>query len=230
MLEQVEHAPERMIDHVVERFRLRIERRHRRIDDRARLGHRRHAADMAEMQRRFAQHQHDAARAPSARRRRRARSGSAVTPVAISAIVLIEHGAITMPRCVERSARAGRARCRCSACTTSASASTSATFRLVSAASVVCPAREMIRCVSMLGRTQQFEQPDAIDRAGRAGDPDDQALRLCCVGARHGGTSSRTFAKSRHVRGRHAEMAVQHARHSRSARPASRGTRSGRTK
>src|SRR5882724_860852 len=49
-VEQVEHAPERVIDHLFERLRLRIECRNRRIDDCAGLGDGGHLADVAKME------------------------------------------------------------------------------------------------------------------------------------------------------------------------------------
>ena len=60
-VEQVEHAPDRMIDDVVERLRPVVERRHDRADHRPHLRQLRHRPQMAGVQRRLANAEHQPA-------------------------------------------------------------------------------------------------------------------------------------------------------------------------
>ena len=60
-VEQVEHAADRVVNHVVERLGLVVESRHRRGDDRAHFGERRHVAQVNGVQRRFARQQNELA-------------------------------------------------------------------------------------------------------------------------------------------------------------------------
>jgi hypothetical protein len=60
-VEQVEQAPDGMVDEFVERAGPGVEGRHRREDDAAHLGHGRHVAQVREVERGFAGDQHQAA-------------------------------------------------------------------------------------------------------------------------------------------------------------------------
>jgi hypothetical protein len=70
-----------------------------------------------------------------------------VTPLAISAMLRIEHGATTMPIVLNEPEEIGAARSPI-AWTTSARLRTTAGFRSVSSANVTSAARLMTRCVS----------------------------------------------------------------------------------
>src|SRR6202021_827992 len=124
--EEVENSPQGVVDHLLQAFRAGIERRHRRIDDRAPLGGRRHRAQMTEVG--------GGSRTIRTSRRRSLRTTSAarvsnddVTPVAISERLRIEQGAITMPS-VRNDPLEMEAPILSIWCTTSASAVTSATL------------------------------------------------------------------------------------------------------
>lgn len=60
-IEEVQRPPNRLVDHFLNTFRARIERRDRRGNDSAHFGHRLHRANMARVEWGLAQHQDEAA-------------------------------------------------------------------------------------------------------------------------------------------------------------------------